>query len=82
MKDSTKELVEKNGQEYYDFALAHIKRGNIFNIDEVIKQFYDFINNSSTVLDLKLPSHKLYIVKVLRQFYKFKGITKIEHRDM
>ena len=82
MKDSIMELAEKNDQEYYEFALAHIKRANIFNIDEVIKQYYDFINNASTVFDVKLPSYKLHIVKIFRQFYKFKAITKIEHRNM
>ena len=82
IRESIRELAEKNEEEYQEFALAHIKRANTFDIDEVIKQYYDFINNASSVLDVKLPSYKLYIVKILRQFYKFKAITKIEHRNM
>ena len=82
MKDSILELAAKNEQEYYEFALAQIRRANIFNIDEVIKQYYNFIKNASTVFDVKLPTFKFHIVKILRQFYKFRVITKIEHRNM
>ena len=80
--ESIKKLAEKNEEEYYEFCLSHIKRTNIFNIDEVIEQYYDFIENASNILDLRLPALKLYILKILRQFYKFKAIIKIEHRSM
>lgn len=82
IRESIRELAEKNEEEYHEFALAHMIRANTFDIDVVIKQYYDFIENASSVLDVKLPGYKLYILKILRQFYKFKAITKIEHRNM
>lgn len=81
MKESIIELAQKNEKEYYKLALDHIKRSSTFNIDEVIKQYYYFIENASVSFNLHLPSYKLRITKVLRQFYKFKFFTKIEHRN-
>ncbi len=81
MKSSIKELAQKNAREYYELSLAHISRANIFNIDEVIKQYYSFINNASVIVDIKLSAYKLFGNKILRQFYKLKAITKIQYRS-
>ena len=82
MKDSIKELAKKNEKKYHEFAMAHIERASAFNIDEVIMQYYHFIDNASDSFNLKLPNYKLQLNKIFRQFYKFKIVTKIEHRNM
>ena len=81
IKDSVNELAQKSEKEYYELALNHIKRASTFNIEEIIKQYYYFIDNASVSFNLHLPWYKLQINKFFRQVYKFKFFTKIEYRN-
>lgn len=82
MKEAIEKLSLKTKQEYLDFCLAHIKRANFFNIDEVIGLYYDFIENASADFKIRLSNQKLYLNKLIRQVYKINALVKPQHRSM
>jgi len=76
MKNSIIELSIKNVAEYEQICEEHIIRANTFNINEVIKDYYNFFLNASNVFDFRMSNFVLITTKFLRQAFKLRQFVK------
>jgi len=81
MRTSIIELFAKNQFEYEKICKAHIERANTFNIDEVVKDYYNFILNALPNFNLSISKYKLFLYKIIRQIYKIKLITPEQYKS-
>lgn len=81
METSILELKRKTATEYQALCMAHIIRSQTFDVNKIIKDYYEFFKNASQDLQFVLPQHKLVATKVFRQLYKFRFLTSPHYRN-
>jgi hypothetical protein len=76
MKDSITALANTSPDQYTSICVSHAKRAAHFDIDEVMKKYYQFIANADEHFYFKIPQWRITMTKLLRQFFKARFLIK------